>query len=380
MNKRLTEIELRLSAIRTEAETEGADLDALNQEADNLIAEKRRIEGEIEKRKGILSKVAGGISGEGSPIVQPEPEERTFDRDSATYRSAFLKNARGIELSEVEKRAFSSVADSAGAVIPTQTANEIIKKVKDYAPLLGEVTLLNVAGNVRFAVEGNLADAKKHTENASITPDEEKLVEVNLTSHEITKLVQVSKTVATMSIDAFEAWLSDMLAEKVAEKANAYLVNGTGKDEPMGIESAAEWTEENSVEVAANASLTTANVLSLIALLDDAYDKNAKFVMSKKTLFTDFMPLQDNAKNKLVTNEGKNYFICGYPVVIVGNVDTHEAYLGDCKKVVANLSEQITVNSEFEIRTNSYLYLGSAMFDSKVALPDAFVKLRKATA
>ena len=36
-------------------------------------------------------------------------------------------------------------------------------------------------------------------------------------------------------------------------------------------------------------------MLNLIALLPGGYDANACFLMSKKTLFTDFMPLQDKS-------------------------------------------------------------------------------------
>ena len=58
------------------------------------------------------------------------------------YRSAYLKHLRGAEMTEAEKRAFT--VSGAGSVIPVETANEIIKKLKDQAPLLNEITLLNV--------------------------------------------------------------------------------------------------------------------------------------------------------------------------------------------------------------------------------------------
>lgn len=376
---RLQEIETRIAQIREEISAEGADLDALSAETDALIEERRVIIDGINQRKKLLDKIAGGDLGAGIPAAG-EPEERELGRDSAEYRSAFLKNLRGIELSGIEKRAFTSAAGSAGAVIPTQTANEIIKKLKQYAPLLGEITLLHVAGNVKFAVESAKTDAAIHTENAAITADSDTLTSVSLGSYEITKLVQVSKTVATMSIDAFETWLVDMIAEKLSEKIGAFLINGTGTSQPTGINAAAEWGAANSVTVAKAASLTSGDVQALIGLLGGSYDRNAKFIMSKKTLFTDFMPLQDNSKNKIVVNEGSSYFVYGYPVMLDDNITVHEAFLGDFKKVVGNLSETINIVSGFDIDTNSYKYLGTAMFDSKIADVAAFVKLTKAAA
>lgn len=375
---RLQEIEERLSAIKAEMNTEGANLDALGTEVDNLIAERTRLLGEIETRRGILDKIGSGAAGEGAPVI-PTEEKRSFDTSSPEYRSAFLKNLRNLELTEAEKRAFSSVSSSAGAVIPTNTADEIIKKLKQHAPLLGEITLLNVSGNVKFAVENAKADAAIHTENATITAGTDTFTTVTLTSYEIVKLVQVSETVKTMSIDIFESWLTDMIAEKVAEKIGAFLISGTGSEQPAGVSSAATWGDANSVTVTKTGALSAANVQALIGLLDGAYDANAKFLMSKRTLFTDFMPLQDNSKNKIVTVEGHNYYVYGYPVMLDDNVTVHEAYLGDFKKIVGNLSQNITIKSDFDITTNSYRYLGVAMFDSKIADSEAFVKLVKAT-
>ena len=376
---RLQEIEERLSAIKAEMNTEGANLDVLGTEVDSLIAERARLLGEIETRRGILDKIGSGAAGEGAPVI-PTEEKRSFDTSSPEYRSAFLKNLRNLELTEVEKRAFSSGSSSAGAVIPTNTANEIIKKLKQHAPLLGEITLLNVSGNVKFAVENAKADAAIHTENATITAGTDTFTTVALTSYEIVKLVQVSETVKTMSIDIFESWLTDMIAEKVAEKIGAFLISGTGSEQPAGVSSAATWGDTNSVTVTETGALSAANVQALIGLLDGVYDANAKFLMSKRTLFTDFMPLQDNSKNKIVTVEGHNYYVYGYPVMLDDNVTVHEAYLGDFKKIVGNLSQNITVKSDFDITTNSYRYLGVAMFDSKIADSEAFVKLAKATA
>ena len=102
--------------------------------------------------------------------------------------------------------------------------------------------------------------------------------------------------------------------------------------------------------------------------------------MSKKILFTDFMPLQDTAKHDLVTKEGASYYIYGYPVLLEDRVIFHEAFLGNLKKAyVGNLAESVNVVSAFDIKTNSFDYLGSAIFDGKVPIGEAVVKLIKAT-
>ena len=197
---------------------------------------------------------------------------------------------------------------------------------------------------------------------------------------EIVKLVQISDTVMTMSITAFESWIVNMLAEAIARKVEDLLINGTGTSQPKGINVANTWGETNSVTVAKTGALTAANVQTLIGLLPSGYDRNGKFVMNKKTLFTDFMPLQDNSKNHIVTVQNNAYFVYGYPVLLSDYVADHEAFLGDFKKVCANLAENIGVKSAYDIDTNSYKYSGIAIFDCAPAIGEAIVKLVKATA
>ena len=355
---------------------EEVNLDEIETELRNLDTELA----DLEKRSAIV----GNLNTIEKPEMRKDNnmnENITYGVDSAEYRSAFLKKLQGKELNEVEMRAMTTSGSSAGAAIPTVTQNEIVRKVKEYAPLLSEITLLEVKGNVKYSVEGTNDEAALHTEGATITASGDTMVTVSLGGYEINKLLTISKSVSSMAIDAFETWLTSNLAEAVANKISYYLISGTGSSQPEGIEYAQTWGTTNSVTVAAASNLTSANVQTLVGLLPGGYDAGAKFLMSKKTLFTDFMPLQDNSKHDLVRSEGNSYFIYGYPVLIDERVTIHEAYLGNLKKaIVGNLAEVDNVVSQFDIDTNSFKYLGSAVFDSKVAVGEAVVKLVKAAA
>ena len=383
---RIKEIEARLAAIKKEIEERGdamkaEEIDALEKETKELTEERAGLIAAAEKRNGILDNIAKGAG-----IVSRTFEQKQDNADpddpfgTPEYRSAWLKNLRRLPLTDAEKRAYANASGTGAEVVPTQTANEIISKVKKLAPMLNEVTLLHVKGAVKFAVEGTNNDAAIHKENAAITAAADTLTTVTLTGYEIIKLVQISDTVMTMSIAAFESWIVDMLAEAIARKVEDFFINGTGSSQPKGIDKANTWGEENSVTVTKAGSLTAANVQTLIGLLNAGYDRNAKFAMSKKTLFTDFMPLQDNSKNHIVTVQGNNYFVYGYPVLLSDYVKEHEAFLGDFKKVCANLAENINVKNAYDIDTNSYKYSGIAIFDCTPAIGEAFVKLVKGDA
>lgn len=380
---RVTEIEQRLAAIRTEMDAPDADLDALNTEADNLIAERKTLLDKAEQRRQLLGKIAGGEVGREArrfPLAEPAPEQREYTYESPEYRTAWLHTLMRCDLTEVEQRAWSTATSSAGPAIPTQTANQILEKVTQYAPLLGQITLLRVPGNVTFAVEGDEPDAAYHTENAAITATETGLTEITLSAYEIVKLVQISKSVQKMAIDAFESWLTDMIAKKLAKQISATILTGSGTSQGKGIDKANTWGATNSVTVAKDTALTTQNVLDLIALLPGGYDAGATFLMSKKTLFTDFMPLQDKSKNDLVRIEGGSYYIYGYPVMLDERVADHEAYLANLSTVIGNMPEDVTITSDFDLTKNAFLFLGSAMFDCEPSRADAVRKLVKATA
>ena len=384
---RIKEIEARLAAIKKEIEERGdamkaEEIDALEKETKELTEERAGLIAAAEKRNGILDNIAkgGGVSVRSFGKKEEDNTDPDDPFGTPEYRSAWLKNLRRLPLTDAEKRAYANASGTGAEVVPTQTANEIISKVKKLAPMLNEVTLLHVKGAVKFVVEGTNNDAAIHTENAAITPAADTLTTVTLSGYEIVKLVQISDTVMTMSIAAFESWIVDMLAEAIARKVEDFFINGTGTSQPKGIDKANTWGTTNSVTVDASASLTAANVQTLIGLLNAGYDRNAKFVMSKRTLFTDFMPLQDTSKNHIVTVQGNSYFVYGYPVLLSDYVKEHEAFLGDFKKVCANLAESINVKNAYDIDTNSYKYSGIAIFDCQPAIGEAFVKLVKADA
>ena len=379
---RMTEIEQRLAAIRTEMDSEGADLTALSDEVDALLEERKTLLDAAAQRRTMLGKIAGG-AGRAMRSFEPQPqtpETREYGRDSEEYRSAWLKTIAGNELTETEQRAWSTATASAGPLVPTQTANTIIEKVHQYAPLLDKITLLRVPGNVTYAVESEQADAAYHAENAAITAAETGLTSISLSAYEIVKLVQISKSVQKMALDVFESWLTDMLAKKIAKMISDTILKGTGSAQGTGIEKANTWGAANSVSVGKTDALTNKNVLDLIALLPGGYDANACFLMSKKTLFTDFMPLQDKSKNDLVRIEGGSYYVYGYPVMIDERVSDHEAYLADLSTVIGNMPEDVTITSDFDLKSNAFLFLGCAMFDCKPSQADAVRKLVKASA
>lgn len=359
------------------------EISELEEKAAKLEAEKRSLITKAEKRKETLEKIKRNSTGYDVETAEEGKEERNMNeeniRSSKEYRSAFLKRLQRKDLTEAEERALTTASSSVGAAIPTITQNLIIEKVFQVAPLLNEITLLRVDGNVTFAVESTVNDATLHTEGATITESGDVLIPVSLGQYEVNKYITISKSVSKMSIDAFETWITNMLGKMIAKAITNLIINGTGSSQPKGIDKAATWGDKNSVTVAKTGSLSEANVLTLVGLLNGGYDANAKWLMSKKTLINDFRPLQDKSKNDIFVKENGTYYIEGYPVLLDERVAEHDAFLGDLTMYVGNLGEEVTVDQDKKLSSNSFEFLGSAMFDGKPAVSDAFVKLTKAT-
>jgi HK97 family phage major capsid protein len=387
---RLQEIEARLAAIKVELEKDGADIDALEKEVKDLTEERKKLLEQAEKRKKIINDIA---SGEGTVIddfIPKSKEERKFENmsreevlDSKEYRNAFLKRLLGKKLTEVEERAYSSAHDSAGAVIPTQTASTLFDKMTKIAPMLNEITLLRVAGNLKFAVQNVRGEAAQHAENATVDPAGDNLTYVELAGYEYIKVIRISKTVQTMSINAFEGWLTDMLAEDIAVAIENKIINGSGDGQPKGIEYANDWDDgDNAVEYTDNPSYD--DIMDMIALLPQRYHAGAKFLCNSKFLYGKLAKIKDNSGQPILVKDmanGIQFRIMGFPVLLSDKVTDGVMYFGNYKKVVGNLAQDVFVESSTQsgFLSNSIDFRGTAIFDCDIALSDAFIKMSEAS-
>lgn len=367
---RLDEIETRLKAIKSEVEVEGADLVALNTEVDALIEERKGLLDAIETRKQTLEKIASLPESEGEPIVKEDRQmaDTIYSVDSKEYRSAWLKNLQGKTLDEIEQRSFAQ----SGSPVPTLVADKFVEKLKKLAPMMSEITLFRVKGNLKVFVEDTRNAAYKHTENAAITESGDTFATVTLGGTEFAKLVGISKSAAAMSIDAFEDWLVSIIAGDIARQMDNYILN----DATNGLAAASI-----TVDTISAAAYTYGSVLKCIADLDAAYDPNAKFYMHKKTLYNGLANIVNSAGDPIFvpdTSVGVGR-IMGYPVVLDDYITStkNPVFFGDATAIYGNLSEDVTVDRDdhYGFGSGTIYFRGWGVFDSKVANTDAFVKL-----
>lgn len=385
--KRLKEIEARKLEIRKllEQEDTNVDLDKLEQELRDLEKEQK----DIERRQQIASGIQAGTI-DANQIPKPIGESRNFEgmeRDAILstqeYRSAYLKRLLGRDLSDVERRALTTAANSAGAAVPTKTLNLIIDKMRQTSALFPRINVSYVPGNLSLVVANAKNAAAWKAEGTDGTPADDTVVNINLAGYELIKLVEISAAAQTMTIDAFEAYIASEIGRQMAIAVENAILNGTGSGEPTGILTGITWDAANSTTWASGGNVGYDNIVDGLALLPTVYHNDAVFVMNRKTLFggirkikaTDGMPIftynpQDRAAMTLL----------GYPVILDDYVPDDTILLGDFGYYYWNFAQAPTIETSREagFRSGKVVYRGLAVADGKPALAEAFVKIYKA--
>ena len=370
----------RLAALDIEVRdaTEIEVVETLGKEKTELLERKKELEA-IEERKKTIEAVKNLPEG-AMPFKEERAMDKIINRESKEYRSAFFKTLQGKDLNEAEKRAMTSAAGSAGAAIPTETANVLVQKMLETAPLLAEITLLRIAGNVTIATGLERDSAYQHAENEAITASTDVLASVTLAGYEFFKLVSISKTVQTMAIDAFEGWLTDALYEDVALKIENSIIYGSGSSAPGGLASITLTAGTNLIST--TASISYKDICDLMTYPVKGLRKGAKFLCNSTFPYTQLAGIKDEQKRPIFVEsmaEGVPSRLMGREVLISDEVADDELYFGQFKKIFGNLSSDITVESSTQsgFRNGTIDYRGGALFDCKVAAPRAFGKFKK---
>ena len=384
IEKRLAEIAERKVEIRGILESDAqVDLDAINEELKQLEAEEKELRRRLEVAKGIE---AGTVQSRTVAKVE-NTEKRVEDVVSGPeYRSAFLKRLQGKELNEIEKRALTTAANSAGAAVPTQTLNKIIDKMRQTSALFPRITVSYVPGNLSLVVANAKNAAAWKAEGADGTPQDDTVIEVNLAGYELIKLVEISAAAQAMTIDAFESYIASEIGRQMAIAVENAILNGTGSGQPTGILTGITgitWDTTNSHSYAT--AISYDDIVDGLALLPTMYHQNAVFVMNRKMLFSGIRKIkaQDDGQPIFTYNpqDRAAMTILGYPVILDDYMPDDTILLGDLSYYYMNFAQAptIDVSREAGFKSGKVTYRGLAVADGKPALAEAFVKIYKST-
>lgn len=388
--KTIEEIETRASEIKLMVETDPeADISVLSVEVDGLKQAKENKEAKVDEQeeRSRLSSILNFNPITGTSANKGEKE--TMNENviaTPEYRSAFLKTMLGRELNKDEQRAMNQMqmeqraantSGDVGAVLPTETLNEVIRKARDEGGLLAEARSFNMPANIALPIGNALSKAEWHAEGATVEGEKAQLASVKFENNELVKVFSISNKVAKTSISAFEQYITDELVASIMEALGQSLASGNGTaGQGQGLGGV---TITNTATLSATPKYT--EFTAAIAQLKRGYAKGAKFAMNNATLFNKVYGVVDNNNRPIFIQDAQNEAvgkILGYPVVIDDFIEDDVIYFGNFSQHLGyNLVDGISLekSTESSFKQNLVDYKASAVADTKVILPEAFVKL-----
>lgn len=270
----IEQVEERMNAIQAELDGEGADIEALNAEVDELISRKQAIANEAAEKRATLEKIANSNI---TPIETiEERKDTTMEievRNTPEYLEAFASYIK--TGNDAECRALLTENGSGTVAVP-ELVYDIVKNAWQRDGVMALVRKSYLKGNLKVGFEISSSEAVVHTEGVAV--DEENLVlgTVNLVPQAIKKWISISDEALDMSAEPYLRYIYDELTYRIAKKAADTLI---AKIVAAGTQST---TTAVSVPAVTAASIGIGTVASAMAqLADDA--ANPVVIMNKAT-------------------------------------------------------------------------------------------------
>ena len=375
----------RRSAILAELDGENPDLTALEAEARGIAEELTRRQTAQNIRNSIA---AGGVNVDTVRSLNPQQPAAPAAAadDAAVYRRAWLKNLAvrdGVhllgDLTAEERAAFTHTTQNTGAVVPQVTLNRIIELVESYSPMYDDATKSNMTQG--FGIPRHKAilagDATGVTEGTANPDDEQDDFDLlPLSGIEIKKHVAISRMMQFKSIDAFEDWLVEHQAKRIAvakEKIIMARLDGTA---PAG------------GSIVPNAGIKSTNILTaqtyddatIRAIFGQLKGIGSRVVYANNyTIWNKLAGIADSDGDKIfVPNSMVDPIAQGriYGAVIKKdeNLANNVVYFGTAGQILANNYDDLSIFSSFDSRTVETINTAYAAFDAGLENPEAFVK------
>ena len=361
---RIDEINTRLSAIAGEIDTASGDvLTALEQEVATLTAERQQILDEVQTRQQLRNNIAAGlVTGELIENQEEKPmEERNFNLASEEYRSAFLKNLRGEEMNDVEKRAFTFLTTNTTAPLPEVMQNTIINLIGEAHPIVADVYRMDSNTAISIPVAKSIAaDAGQTAEGSDAKDLEITFDNVNLSGDDYTANVTMSYKMAAMAIPAFEAYIVAQIAERLGAVLAADIIANIK----------AQMNAANKV----SGGVSYANICAGFGEL-----KRVGSVVvygTRKGVYNKLVGMVDSQKRPIfqqAITAGAAGSLLGCTIKFEDALADDELLFGDAKKYIQNVVAPVVIESDKDLKNHTVVYSGYTCQEGALTDDKAFV-------
>ncbi|MEK4381169.1 phage major capsid protein [Aeribacillus sp. FSL K6-2848] len=323
--------------------------------------------------------------------------------EKQVYLDAWAKEMMGQPLAEQEKVVFDKVnadirnvtqtAATHAILIPETVREGIWKEAGELFPILGDVRMTFVPGDLTIIKETNAGDdAQWYDEETEVADSDFGFGELNLTGCELAKSIPISWKLRKMSIDAFIPYIQTLLAEKMGAALAKAIVSGLGKPgtgdtfkpQPKGIVTAlvAEQGVPQIIEYDDADILSYDKLAQAMGKIKSAYKSGAAIYAKNATIWGKLALLKDNDGRPLfvpdVTTDGGVGRIFGLPVKEEDSVPDEAILIGNVARgYVMNVNENMTIYTEDHVKQRYTDYMSYAIVDGDVLTTKAFAYIRK---
>lgn len=327
--------------------------------------------------------------------ITPEAKD-----EKKVYLNAWGKVMMGMSLTGDERTVFDKVnmtiqnttqtAATHAVVIPETVAETIWKEAADLFPIIKDVNMTFVPGDLTILQETSSGDAAAWYDEATTVADGDFTIgELNLTGCELAKAIPISWKLRKMSIERFIPYITSLLAEKMGAALAAGIVNGKGKPgttdtfkpEPKGIVTAIE-AEANTPQIVtydAN-GIVYDTLAEAMGKIKSAYKTGAAIYADSTTIWGKLAQIKDaNGRPIFIADATGNGVgrIFGVPVKEEDGVDEGEVLIGNVRNgYAANVNENMTIYTEDHVKARYTDYMSYAIIDGAPLTTKAFALIK----
>ena len=377
------------------AETQ-AELDAINEEERAAQAGAT-----VDIRQSVPANAQAINGGVVASFASAQTAKREDEHvlESMEYRKAFMAYVqRGVAMPKELRNGDAISTNESGAAIPMTIMNEVINTVrKRYGNLYSKVRKTSVAGGVKYPI-GALSASFKWISESTVSPRQKTSQLASVTFEYNTAEIRVAQTFLSnlLTLSAFEARLTEVIAIAYLQAMDYGIVNGSGDGQMLGILNDARVTNTITM-TAADMSNWTAWRKKFFSKLPLGY-RAGEFIFAASTVDAYLETMADNNNNPifrqatgLVVNDGDavnpngRFFGREISLVeedIIADFDTANAsdvigIFWQPEEYAINENFGFTMRRYFDEETNEWVDKALVVVDGKVLNPTGFYKIIK---
>lgn len=300
-------------------------------------------------------------------------KENTEMNTSALYKQAFFNTLLGKELTVEQENAFvhtTGLPDAKSLPIPTETLNEIWSLISEEHAITKDIRKIFSKAVIEIPKHTAVVAGAATTvnEGAANADEQNTFTSVTLSGKDFSKTIDISYAALAMTIEAFEAYLKQEIADGISD--------ALADDVFAQIDT--DIADANKLETAAVGTMTYADIAGAFAKLKGVTNSKVAVYATRATVYNLLATLEDT-EGHLIFQPNANAEIQGYllgaPVKFDDSVAANRLYIGDATKIPYNVIQDIMVEQDRNIKTHVITYSGYARMQGALIVPTAFSRL-----